>query len=163
MIFIVIIVLILVAIRLIARQWRFGYVAGGVIYGLYNEICFEFCWKYSSLLAPMLWRDVPIVVILGWGLITGLALSLSDRMTTWLHWTNQGSRLLFDILCFTAIGFSVESIMPALHFWKYNFPIMADAWFKIMGYIFVGFLVSASGRMFQSFFDSAKRMNGTVQ
>jgi hypothetical protein len=66
--------------------------------------------------------------------------------------------LAVDIIFFSCIGFCVESIMPAFNLWKYNFPIMSGMWYKILGYIFVGILVSAAGRMIQELFMQKKKL-----
>jgi hypothetical protein len=155
-IFLFIDVILFFLIRLIAKRWRLGYILGGLIYGIYNEFFFEFCWDYSPLLAPMLWRDVPLGVVIGWGLFAGLALSLSDRVAAWIHSTSQVFRLACDVIFFSCIGFCIESIMPALNFWSYNFSIMTGVWYKIAGYLFVGILVSSAGRMIQALFMQKK-------
>jgi hypothetical protein len=142
-------VFLLLCTRFIGGKWYFGYILGGLAFGIYNEICFEFCWDYSPLLAPMIWRDVPLVVVLGWGLETGIALTLSDRVRTWLKWTSHWSMHGLDILFFAGMGYATETIMSVLHFWKYNNPLLAVPWAQIMGYVFVGLMVSATGRMFQ--------------
>lgn len=74
--------------RVIDGRWLWGYCAGGLAFGLYNEICFEFCWDYSPLLKPMIWRDVPLLVVLGWGLIAVVSLAVSDRISSWAHLKN---------------------------------------------------------------------------
>jgi hypothetical protein len=133
------------------RSW--GYLAGGLVFGLYNEICFEFCWDYSPILKPMIWRDVPLLIILGWGLITSISLSVSDRMAGWLRLKNPWLRKLLDVLFFFSVGYPNELLMARLGYWKYNFPLLAAAWAQVFGYVFVGIMVSFAGRGFQAIFD----------
>ncbi len=120
----------LLAARWIGGEWKWGYLAGGLCFGLYNEFLFEFCWDYSPALAPFVWRDVPLVVVLGWGVIGILALSISDRLRSWI-----GRRfprldihpivllLLLDVLLYLSIGVSQEIVLSEKGYWKYNFPI----------------------------------------
>jgi hypothetical protein len=137
------------------RLW--GYLAAGLTFGLYNEICFEFCWDYSPMLKPMIWRDVPLLIILGWGLITGLSLSISDRMARWLKLKNPWPRKLLDVLLFFFVGYPNELLMSKLGYWKYNFPLLAVPWAQIFGYVFVGILVSFAGRGFQAMLDDGMK------
>jgi hypothetical protein len=152
-IFFGIVLLLLLATRIFAKRWVFGYIIGGLIFGVFNEVCFEFCWSYSPLLSPMLWRDVPLFVVVGWGLIAGAAFSLSDMIGTLFHRKHFLISLSLDVVLFSSLGYCVESIMSALHFWEYNFPLLATLWAQIMGYVFIGILVSFSGRALQNFFD----------
>jgi hypothetical protein len=152
-IFSLVVLIFLVTIRLLGKRWLFGYVTGGLLFGIFNEFCFEFCWNYSPLLCPMLWRDVPLFVVLGWGLVSGLALTLSDRTMLLLHRTKLLHRMVIDVMFFLLLGYCVETSMSAMHFWEYNNPLLAARWAQIMGYIFTGVMVSCTGRMFQRVFD----------
>ena len=139
--------------RAIDGRWLWGYCAGGLAFGLYNEICFEFCWDYSPLLKPMIWRDVPLLVVLGWGLIAVVSLAVSDRISSWSHLKNPWLEKLFDVVFFFGVGYPNELLMYKLGYWKYNFPLLAAMWAQIFGYVFVGILVSFAGRGFQALFD----------
>jgi len=139
--------------RLIGKRWYLGYFLGGLTFGIYNEICFEFCWTYSPYLAPMIWRDVPLIVIIGWGLATGLSLALSNRITDLLRLTNPWLKKLFDIVLFFCLGYISEVTMSMSGYWHYNFPLQANPVIQVFGYLFVGILVSCCGRTFQSLLD----------
>jgi|GEM_PF-1874709 hypothetical protein len=149
--------LLLCLVRAIGGRWFWGYAAGGLAFGLYNEICFEFCWDYSPILRPMIWRDVPLLIVLGWGLIASLSLSISDRMAGWLLLKNPWTRKLLDLLSFFCVGYPNELLMSKLGYWKYNFPLLAVPWAQVFGYVFVGILVSFAGRGVQTLLDVGMR------
>ena len=140
--------------RIIGGRWFWGYFAGGLAFGLYNEICFEFCWDYSTILRPMIWRDVPLLVVLGWGLITTLGLSLSDRTAGWLRLKTPWTRKALDVAFFFCVGYPNEQLMWRLGYLKYNFPLLAIPWAQVFGYVFVGVLVSFAGRGIQTILDN---------
>ena len=135
--------------RIIAKKWFLGYFFGGLIFGLYNEICFEVCWTYSSAFGPTIWRDVPLIVVIGWGVLTMLALVISDRVGNHFHLTNFWLKRLLDIVCFCLVGIPNELIVSGLGYWSYNFPIMGALPMVIFGYIGVGIIVSSIGRTIQ--------------
>jgi hypothetical protein len=155
--FFLLVAVLFVCTRLIGGRWYFGYLLGGLAFGMYNEICFEFCWDYSQKLSPMIWRDVPLVVILGWGIETGIALALSNRLREWRGWTNQWITHALDIGFFSILGYCTETLMSVMKFWSYNNPLLAVWWAQIMGYVFVGLIVSSTGRMLQNLLD--KKLN----
>jgi hypothetical protein len=142
--------------RIIGKKWHFGYFAGGLAFGIYNEICFEFCWTYSPLLKPMVWKHVPLLVILGWSIYTALALVLSDLIVKLTQGNNRWVRKGLDVAFFFAIGYPLEVIMSHLGLWKYNFPIQGELWMQMFGYFFVGILVSSAGRAFQRLLDTKR-------
>jgi hypothetical protein len=139
--------------RIIDKTWHWGYLIGGLVFGLYNEICFEFCWDYSPVLRPMIWRDVPLLIVVGWGLITAVGLSISDRVIARLAIRNPWSRKLMDVVFFFCVGYPNELLMSKLGYWKYNSPLLSAPWAQIVGYLFVGILVSFAGRGFQGLLD----------
>ena len=139
--------------RLAAGSWRWGYLLGGLAFGLYNEIFFEFCWDYSPKLGPMVWRDVPLLVILGWGTIGMLSLSISDRIQGRLPAVKLHPGLVLlglDVAIYCAFGLLEELTMSRLGYWKYNFPIQGLLPVQIGGYIGVALQVSSLGRRIES-------------
>jgi hypothetical protein len=106
--------LLVVATRFIARKWCIGFFVGGLAFGIYNEVCFEFCWTYSEKLKPMIWRDVPLLVVIGWSIYTALALTISDRIVSRTGFKSGLVRLTLDVLLFFVIGFPIELIMSKL-------------------------------------------------
>ena len=135
--------------RLIGKRWYPGYFFGGLIFGLYNEICFEMCWTYSSAFGPTIWRDVPLIVVIGWGVLTMLALVLSDRIRKHFNITNFWLRRGLDVVMFCLVGIPNELIVSGLGYWSYNFPIMGSLPMVIFGYVGVGMIVSSMGRTIQ--------------
>jgi len=140
--------------RIIGKRWFWGYFLGGLTFGIYNEICFEFCWTYSAALSPMIWRDVPLIVVLGWGLETGLSLTISNRIIDSLRLTNLWLKKLSDVILFFCFGYASEIVMSKFGYWHYNFSMQAYPAIQISGYVFVGILVSCCGRTFQSLLDN---------
>ncbi len=139
--------------RWIGGRWYIGYFLGGLAYGLYNEVAFEFCWNYSDLLAPFIWKHVPLIVILGWGVATMLALTISDRVQKKMNISSFSKAKAVDVLAFCAVGLPTELSMSKLGLWTYNFPIQGELWMQVYGYVFVGFLVSCAGRTIQNQLD----------
>ncbi len=143
----------IVLIRLINGRWPIGYLSGGLYYGIYNEICFEFCWDYHPELGPMIWRDVPLIIIIGWSAYAAMSLVLVDRIFEKFHLKNPILRKIADVLLFFSIGYPLEVVMSRFNLWSYNDPLQAALWIQILGYIFAGILVSAIGRQLQSFLE----------
>lgn len=144
------------ASRFVAQRWLFGCLLGGTAFGFYNEMCFSFCWTYSPALAPMIWRQVPLLVVLGWGTMTVLAIAISQRISGFAKIRNGWIIRALDVAAFLALGVPNEMMMAKLGYWKYNFPIQGVWWMQIMGYFFVGILVSSIGRTFQTLLDQKK-------
>ena len=135
--------------RVIGKRWYPGYFFGGLIFGLYNEICFEMCWTYSPAFGVTIWRDVPLIVVIGWGVLTMLALVIADRVCTHFHLSNFWLKRLVDVLAFCLVGIPNELIVSGLGYWSYNFPTMGALPMVIFGYVGVGIIVSSIGRTIQ--------------
>jgi hypothetical protein len=142
-----------ITVRLIAGRWPLGHFTGGLVFGIYNEICFEFCWKYSDKLGPMVWRDVPVIIIAGWSIYTALALAISGRIVAWIGSRSRWTRKALDVLLFVAIGYPLEIVMSKCGYWHYTMAIQGVEWMQMFGYFFVGLLVSCAGRSFQALID----------
>ncbi len=139
--------------RWLAGTWRWGYLAGGLCFGVYNEFLFEFCWTYSPAMAPFLWKDVPLLVVLGWGTIGMLTMTISDRIRKFLPLMPRHPGLillLLDIAIYSILGLTEELTMSREHFWKYNFPIQGWLPFQILGYLGVATWVSSTGRRLEA-------------
>jgi hypothetical protein len=149
-----ILVLSFAASRLIAGRWLLGCLLGGTVFGFYNEMCFEFCWTYSEKLAPMIWKDVPLVVVLGWGMLSVMSIALSNKIAESMKITNGWMLRVFDVAVFLILGVFNELMMSKLGYWKYNFAIQGVLWMQMMGYFFVGILMSCLGRTFQELVDN---------
>jgi uncharacterized membrane protein len=145
----------IVATRFLGKRWNAGHFTGGLVFGIYNEICFEFCWNYSATLGPMVWRDVPLIIILGWSIYTALALALSERVMSWTGGNGRWIRKALDVTFFFIIGYTLEALMSRLGYWHYNMEILGIGWMQMFGYFFVGLLVSCTGRSFQAIIDQA--------
>lgn len=140
--------------RWLSGSWKWGYILGGLVYGAYNEVLYEFCWQYSPVLGPFVWRDVSLMVIVGWAGIGSFAMALSDALAKRLrlHSTRPGPTvLLSDIAIYCAFGVSQEIAMSRLGYWSYNFPIQGWLPFQLAGYIGVACFVTSLGRRLEGF------------
>jgi hypothetical protein len=137
--------------RWLARGWPWPYLLGGLLFGIYNEFFFEGCWTYSPKMAPFIWRDVPLVVVLGWCAMGGFALSLTDRLLSKrtvvprVDWHQMG----LDILIFVIQGSAQEVGLSRAGLWQYNVDIQKLVPVEFLGYIGVGLLMSSLGRRFR--------------
>ena len=138
--------------RWIAGSWKWGYLLGGLWFGIQNEFLFEGCWTYSDALKPFVWRDVPLVVVMGWGTIGMLSMSISDRVRRRFPSISRPDILLLavDIACYLVYGVIAELSMSNLGYWTYNLPDQGTLLFQITGYFGVSILVSSLGRRIQS-------------
>jgi hypothetical protein len=144
--------------RLFAGSWKWGYFLGGLWFGIQNEFLFVGCWTYSDKLKPFIWHGIPLVVVLGWGTIGMLAMSISDRVRRFVPATAiRPAVLLFlvDVAVYLVYGLVEEVTMSKQGFWTYNLPLQAWLPFQIVGYFGVGMLVSSLGRRFQGFLEPA--------
>ena len=136
------------AARWLAGTWPWPYLAGGLIFGVYNEFFFESCWTYSPRMAPFIWRDVPLVVVLGWCAMGGFALSLTDRLLSRRKAIPpvDYQQIGVDILIFVVQGFAQEVGLSRAGLWTYNVDIQKYLPVEFLGYIGVGLLMSSLGR-----------------
>lgn len=148
----------IVASGLIAKKWNFGYFLGGLLFGIYNEISFEFCWTYSDALAPMIWKDVPLLVVCGWGANTMFAVSISDRLLAKMDKTENLPLVLgLDFIIFFAISVLNELSMANSGYWTYNFEIQGALGIVALGYFGLSVFLPATGRRIQSLIDNLKK------
>lgn len=140
--------------RWLSGSWKWGYIAGGLVYGAYNEVLYEFCWSYSPVLGPFVWRDVSLMVIVGWAGIGSLAMATADALgrRLKLHSRHPGPTIMaFDIAIYCAFGVTQELAMSRLGYWTYNFPIQGWFPFQLAGYIGVACFVTSLGRRLEYF------------
>ncbi len=65
--------------RFIAKKWQWGFLIAGWGFGVYNEISYAFAFHYSDILQPFVWKRVPLIVILAWGVMGCLCLVISSK------------------------------------------------------------------------------------
>lgn len=148
----------IVVSRFIAKKWNFGYFLGGLLFGIYNEISFEFCWNYSDALAPMIWKDIPLLVVCGWGANTMFALSIADRILEKMGKTeNNPLRFGMDMLIFFAISVLNELSMANSGYWQYNFEIQGALGIVALGYFGLAVFLPATGRRIQQLADVLRK------
>jgi len=135
------------------KKWHWGYFLGGLLFGIYNEFSFEFCWNYTNDLAPMLWLDVPLVVVMGWGANTLFSLSVSDRILEKIKSPKNWVQLLLDLGIFFIMSVMNEISMANSGYWSYNFPIQGELSIVFLGYFGLGLFLPAIGRRIQNILD----------
>ena len=153
LLFYAILTILIASSRFIGKKWLPGYFLGGLIFGFYNEVYFESAWNYSEILAPMIWQDVPLVVILGWGGQAIFALSISDRIIDTIKPNKKFVRLIIDMLVFTVINSPNEYLWSKLGVWEYNYPEQISRLGQIFSYFLLGALILSLGRRLQSYFN----------
>jgi hypothetical protein len=129
---------------------HYGYFIGGLLFGIYNEVCFEFCWNYTSAMWPFLYKDVSLAIITGWGVMALFAASLSDYCVSRL-WLRKPElvRLVLDTLVFAVFGITQEFSMRKSAYWTYNFDVHANWAIQIIGYCVPALLMLSLGRRIQ--------------
>lgn len=144
-----VVLLVLAGARIIG-DLRPGYFVGGLLFGIYNETCFEFCWTYSPHLGPFIYKDVSILIIAGWSALMFFSLCLSDKIMSRL-WLRRPDRylVLLDVAIFAVLGLLQEFIMHKTNYWTYNFPEHGAWYLQIIGYVIPALLMSALSRRVQ--------------
>lgn len=141
----------IVSTRIFAGRWPWAYGLGGLAFGLFIEICFEFCWTYNPVMGPMVWRDVPFLILVGWAGMAALALSLSDAVARrWplLFKKWQGG---LDLVLFAGIGYAAEVLLFGKGAWQYEFSLHESPVIQIAFYLGAGLLVPALARRLDGF------------
>jgi len=146
MIFYLLIILMILTSKIISKKWNFSLFFGGMLVGFFFEVYYEFCWNYSEALRPFIWRDVSLVVILGWGTITQLALSISEFIAKQYKITNQIMLFLADLLIIYLFLFVNEQVMSAMGFWSYNNDLHPQFFAQFFGFVFLSFILTNVAR-----------------
>lgn len=134
----------------ICGRLHIGYFIGGLMFGVYNEVCFEFCWNYDARIWPFIYKDISLAVIIGWAVVAGFSASLVDYIMTRL-WVRNPSliRLVLDTVVFATLGITQEYIMHATNFWTYNFPMQGSWPIQLLGYTVPAVMMISTGRRIQ--------------
>ena len=115
----------------------------GLIFGFFNEVFFEPAWNYSVALKPFIYKDIPLIAIPGWGIISMICLLLSDSLRRQI---NKMPCLLSDIICFVLIFAPLEILFKTLKLWEYNYTMQSNNFSIILGYICVSLFISSVAR-----------------
>lgn len=142
----------LISSRWFAGRWLWGYFLGGLIFGIFNEFSFEFCWNYSKAMGPTVYKDIPFLVLTGWGTIGLFAMAISDKLSVRFK-RPAWARLVLDSGIYSALGIPQEAFMLHRDFWTYNFPYQAQPAIQVMGYVCCSLLMCALGRRIQALMD----------
>lgn len=138
--------------RWFSGRWRWGYLLGGLVFGTFNEFSFEFCWNYSPLMGPTIYKDIPYLVLTGWGTIALFSMTLSEKLASHLRHGPLG-RFVLDTVIYASLGIPQEAFMLKHRFWTYNFPYQALPAIQVLGYVACSMLMCALGRRIQALID----------
>ena len=133
--------------RRYAKKDVSGTMIAGVMIGIFNEFATEPLWDYH--LALNIYKDTPLCVVLGWGVMFTLVAFISEKLYCAALKTGkmdpQDKRvLLFDVLAAAAIAFPTETLCLKLGIWDYRFdklnwdwgtiPLVGMPWEALAGY-----------------------------
>lgn len=124
-----------------------GTMIAGIMIGMFNEFATEPLWDYH--LGINIYKDTPLCVVLGWGVMFTLVVFISG----WLYRAalkkdkvdpQDKKVFLFDVLAGAAIAFPTETLCLKLGMWDYRFdklnwnwgtiPFVEMPWEALVGY-----------------------------
>jgi len=127
----------------------------GLLYGLWWELSAEAFFDYSGF-TIYIWRDVPLAIVLLWGVVIAGLLELSDlaQRKFKLLKSKLANCLVWDVLLAAFIGWTLEfSGAKLFGMWSYpDLPVgpmiagVPARW--LAGWIFVGLFVLAFARRY---------------
>lgn len=121
----------------------------GLIFGIFNEFYFEPMWKYDQVLSPFIWKDVPLIAPIGWGLLTALILCLSDFINFKLF---RKSPFFLDVFLFVLVMAPLEYLFSRQGLWTYVSILHKMPLTMVFGYMLAALLISSLARRLHSFF-----------
>lgn len=129
----------------------------GLFYGLWWELSAEPLFNYNGF-AIYLWRDVPLAIILFWGVVIVGLVKLSDfgQYKFKLIKNKLANCLVWDILTASAVGWTLEFTgSKILNLWSYSElsigPLLAGlpvCW--LVSWTFVGLFMLTFARRYHS-------------
>ncbi len=133
----------------------------GCLYGLIWEFSAESLFDYTGF-TIYLWKDIPLVIILIWGITIGGFALISDyfQKNHKISKNNKKNCLFYDVLTASSIGFFLEYLgSQVFGIWSYPTNIylrpiiLGIPLIWILGWIFIGIFVMAFVRRYQKFFE----------
>jgi len=133
----------------------------GLLYGIYWEFAGERYFNYVGF-SLYLWKDVPLAIILLWGISIGGFALISDFLQKIFKISKNKKLtcLFFDVVVVSLIGFSMEFVgSQVFNMWSYpNIaeigPIILGVPLRwLIGWMFIGIFIMAFVRRYQEFFE----------
>lgn len=120
--------------RKFAKRNVLGELIAGAIIGVFIEFSTEALWDYHFRIT--VYKDIPLCVILGWGLMFTLATYFSERLYRWVFRKDSvddtDKRIfLTDAFSALAIALPLEKLGLVLGLWEYNPEIGQWEWGQI--------------------------------
>ena len=142
----IIVLLIGIPVLLTKRKDNFGLLAGGLIIGVFIEFFFEYSWSYCDCLRPFLWRDVSLIIILGWGAITYFALSISSLVSKKIKPNSELISFISDIVIIQIMLIINEQLMSHFKFWTYQNDIHPHLFAQLIGFLLLSVIITSTAR-----------------
>jgi len=108
-----------------------GDMIAGTMIGCFIEFATEPLWDYHF--AITVYKDTPLSVVLGWGVMFTLVVFLSEKLYCWILQKKSivpyDKRIfIFDVLGAVLIGFPLETIGLKAGVWDYRYDILDWNW-----------------------------------
>lgn len=108
-----------------------GDMIAGTMIGMFNEFATEPLWTYHFKIT--IYKDTPLSVVLGWGVMFTLVTYGSQKMYCWF--LKQPKILpydkrifIFDVIASTLIALPIEAFGLKMGVWDYNYDILKWNW-----------------------------------
>lgn len=117
--------------RKLAKRNVIGDIIAGTLVGLFIEFSTEPLWNYHFKF--VLYKDVPLAVPLGWGMLLTLITFFSEKLYCWTLKkesvkSNDKRILIFDAVGAALIGFPLETMALKSGLWDYRMDILQWNW-----------------------------------
>lgn len=114
-----------------AKRNVIGDLVAGSIIGLFIEFATEPLWDYH--LQITIYKDTPLSIILGWGVMFTLVVFASEKLYLWILRRDTikpyDKRIfLFDVVAAAAIAFPLETIGLKAGIWDYRYDLLQWDW-----------------------------------
>ncbi|MFN0118739.1 MAG: hypothetical protein ACKVQC_10685 [Elusimicrobiota bacterium] len=114
-----------------AKRNIVGDLIAGSIMGVYIEFATEPLWDYHFKLT--VYKDIPLSIIFGWGVMFTLVTFFSEKMYCWILKKKAiipyDKRIfIFDVVGAILIGFPLEAIGLKSGIWDYRYDLLQWDW-----------------------------------
>lgn len=117
--------------RRFAHRNVIGDMIAGSIIGVYIEFATEPLWDYHFRLT--VYKDVPLSIILGWGVMFTIVVWVSEKLYCWIlkkpAIEPYDKRIfIFDVIGSMLVGFPLETIGLKSGIWDYRYDLLNWGW-----------------------------------
>ncbi|HRY29246.1 MAG TPA: hypothetical protein P5079_04320 [Elusimicrobiota bacterium] len=117
--------------RRFAKKNVFGDMVAGAMIGAFIEFSTEPLWTYHFRLT--IYKDVPLSVVLGWGVMFTLVVFVSEKLYCWILKKTaidpyDKKIFLFDVLGAALVGLPLETVGLKSGVWDYNYDVLQWNW-----------------------------------